>query len=84
MTTRQYAVNIADLSTDHLITSLLIARHIEHPEIVNAEPGRFDGAAAVLECDDETAENIMATIRLRYPKHAFRFYQGSSRTWARI
>lgn len=84
MNTPEYAANVADMTADRFITALHLKPHIRHNTIVEAEPGRFDGAGVILDCDDETIGNIVATIRLRYPRHAFRFYRGAGRTWARI
>lgn len=83
-----YACNIADMTRDEILSALLIGPHIPRPhDIVQAERGRVDGMAVVLPCDDETAQNIIAVVRLRWPRSLFRFYRRKSttaRTWVRV
>jgi hypothetical protein len=78
-----YAVNVGDMTKDVIISSILIGPHVQGRQIVKAEK-TLDGGAVVLECDDETAENIKAVIRMRYEKHAFRIYEGKGQTWKRV
>jgi len=79
-----YAVNVADLTKYPIVAQFLLAPVIEPREIVQAERERFDGAAIVLQCENERAAAIVATIRLKARKHELRCYVGKSKTWKRV
>lgn len=55
-----HAGSIARLVREIETDPLPIARR----EIVNVQPGRFDGAAVVLDCDDERARAIVQFLRI--------------------
>ena len=74
-----YSINVADMSKDPITSQFLIAPVIRSRQIVDNEPGRFDGGAVVLECDDERAKAIIDVIRMKYGKNEFRCYQGKKR-----
>lgn len=81
--TKQYAVNIADLTKDLIISRFLIADVVPNRIIVDAEKGRLDGGAILLECEGEKARAIIDIVRKKYQKHDFRFYEKGT-TWKRI
>ena len=82
-TAEQHAVNIADLTKDSVMAHLVVKPVCPNRVIVNCEPGRFDGAAVVLECGDEQARRTVAVIRLNWQTNLFRCYCGSGKTWKR-
>jgi len=45
---------------------------------VDVEPAKFDGAAVVLECDEERAAAIVAVIRTKYKRNQIRCWQSKS------
>jgi len=81
----QYAVNVADLTTDTIIAGFLVGPVTRAGNIVRAEPSAADGHALVLDCDDEQAAAIVDVIRMKYPKNLFRCYERGKRgAWRRI
>ena len=80
---KQYAVNIGDMTRDIIISQCLLAPYIDRDSRIKAEK-TMDGGAVLLNCDEETVNNIIAVIRMKYSKHIFRFYVGSKKTWKRI
>ena len=83
-----YAVNVLDWQAhkEDLCLKILLAGNVDETAaaVVDAEPGRVDGMALPLTCDDERARAIVATIRKHYHKNQLRLYRGSSRTWKRV
>jgi len=81
----QYAINIADLTRDPIMASLLIGPVTAAHLIVRAEPNAADGHAVILECDQQRAKAILDVIRMRYDKATVRCYrQGPRGGWRRI
>lgn len=74
-----YSINVADMSKDEITSRFLIVPVIQSRQIVDNEPGRFDGGAVVLECDDARAKAIIDVIRIKYGKNEFRCYKGKKR-----
>lgn len=61
---RRIAANIADLTRyDAVPRQCLIAPVVQAQQIVQVEPGRVDGAAVVLECDETRARAIVELLR---------------------
>lgn len=52
---KMIAINLADIVTADPITSYLVAPVIQGRKTVEVQPGRVDGVAVVLECEDERA-----------------------------
>jgi len=69
------AINIADLLKDAVLGQFLLAPVCPNRIIVNAEPGKMDGAALLLECPLDRAEAIVDVIRLRYGAAKMRCYK---------
>jgi len=69
----EYAVNLADLSRSEMqfIAGILLGPVIKGRNCVDAEPGRADGAAVVLECEQERAEAIIDTLRTGFKARAW-------------
>ena len=82
------AANIADLTKDPILARLAVAPFMPAArQIVHAEGNdRLDGDAVVLDCGDATGAALVQVVRMRYSKHAFRFYQksGGGAIWRRI
>ena len=58
------AANIADLTRyDEIPRQCLIAPVVGQKQIIDAEVGRMDGAAVVLECDEPRARAIVSLLR---------------------
>jgi len=86
-----YAINIADLTAlpqaRSVVSPMLLAPVTPHRIIVQAEPGRVDSGAVLLECDDARAEAIIHILRQKQPqKNLLRCYRrrGRGRTWQRV
>lgn len=84
-----YAIQLSDLlcaghETDRILLSWLVRPVMGRA--VDVEPANFDGAAVVLECDDERAAAIVAVIRTKYGRHQVRCWQSKSGTgsWKRV
>ena len=84
-----FALNLADLSkytADPGLKILLNGVASASSETIEAEPGRIDGRAVLLNCDDERGQAIISTIRKKYKRHELRCY--SSKTgrggWQRL
>ena len=61
---QRIAANIADLTRyDAIPRQCLIAPVVQTQRIIDAEPGRVDGAAVVLECDETRARAIVNLLR---------------------
>lgn len=83
---KEYAINIADLTKDSFFISLLIEPVIRNRQIVEAEKDRLDGGAVMLECDEERAKAIVEIIRKKHTKNDVRCYEKKTNTkiWKRI
>jgi len=57
------AVNIADCTKDSIISEFLLGPVIKSGKTVEAERGKLDGGAVVLECDDDRAKAIVEIVR---------------------
>lgn len=82
-----YAVNVADLTKPgaKVIATFMIAPVTPNRYTVTAEPGRLDGGAVVLECDDEHAQAIVEIIRRTWSRNALRCYHSQTgKTWKRV
>lgn len=75
----QYSINIADLTKDAILGPILIAPVTPNRTIIDAEPGRMDGMAILLECDEERAKAIIDVIRIKHEKHDIRCYKNNER-----
>lgn len=83
----QYAINVADLTRfaqKSISPPMLLIQPVMTNRVVNAEPGRFDGSAALLDCSEERALAIVSVIRVKIPRHMLRIYVNSGRRWRRI
>lgn len=87
----EYAINVADLTTVEgpllwLLQNVIPGGHEQHKlRVVEAEKGRVDGLAAILECGPERAEAIVQIARKQYGKNALRFYRSEGgTTWKRV
>ena len=71
-----YAINIADWSThkSDLGLKILLQPVVDQDRQVIAEPGRIDGIALQLNCDDKRGAAIIAMIRKKYPRNSIRCY----------
>lgn len=79
------AVNIGDLAEDKILAQFLVAPVVPSQTIVNCEPGRLDGGAVLLECEEERGEAIVWVIRKKHHKNKLRCYQkGKGKSWHRI
>jgi hypothetical protein len=58
----------------------------EGSEIVEAEKGRVDGTAVLLDCDDERGEAIHFVLRKKFTKNLFRMYYSKTGEggWKRV
>ena len=81
-----YAINVADMSRDSFLCSLLISPVTSSRQFVEAEKGRVDGSAILLECNAEHADAIIQVIRKKWAKHLIRCYQSKTGRggWKRI
>ena len=75
----QYSINVMDMTKDGILSSFMIAPVIKSRTLYNAEPGRVDGMAVILECPDERSKAIIECIRMKYGKNEFRCYYGKKR-----
>ena len=75
----QYSINVMDMTKDDILSSFMIAPAIKSRLLYNAEPGRVDGTAVILECPDERSKAIIECIRMKYGKNEFRCYYGKKR-----
>ena len=75
----QYSINVMDMTKDGILSSFMIAPVIKSRTLYNAEPGRVDGTAVILECPDERSKAIIECIRMKYGIHSFRCYYGKKR-----
>jgi len=74
----QYAVNVGDLTRDHILGAFLVGPLVPSRRLVHAEPGRIDGGAVVLECDEKQALGVVGVIRMKYPPHLIRCYESKT------
>lgn len=84
-----YAVNVADWTAcrDDFGLRILLGNVVDadRPMLVDAEPGRVDAPAVVLDCEEERAEAIVDVIREKYERHELRCYKSTTgRSWRRI
>lgn len=79
----RYAMNIADLTRyDEIVRGMLIAPVIQGRQMVEAERGRLDGAAVVMQCDDVRALAVIQLLRTMDEKagrYLLRAYQEGAR-----
>ena len=75
----QYSINVMDMTKDDILSTFMIAPVIKSRTLINAEPGRVDGTAVVLECPDDQSKAIIECIRMKYGKNEFRCYYGKKR-----
>jgi len=75
----QYSINVMDMTKDGILSSFMIAPVIKSRTLYNAEPGRVDGMAVILECPEERAKAIIEVIRMKFGKNEFRCYAGKKR-----
>ena len=84
------AVNIADLTRyDEIPRQCLIAPVVSSgAAIIDGEPGRIDGKAVVLECDETRARSIISIMRsydTKAKRYLLRAYvQGPRGGWKKI
>jgi hypothetical protein len=92
MVKREYALNVADLTyfPPHIAPFLLPQDVVQNRVLVDAEPGRVDGSALVLETDEDRAIAIIRLLRhMAYKsgvKHPLRAYvrKAGTKTWKRV
>ncbi len=75
----QISINVMDMTKDSILSQFMIAPVIQSRALFNAEPGRVDGMAVVLDCPEERARAIVDVIRMKYGKNEFRCYEGKRR-----
>lgn len=85
----EYAVNIADLTRwgkKPLSAPMMLLRPVLSEAWVDCEPKRFDGAAALFNCNEERASAIVSVLRMKIPKHLLRIYvrEHGRKAWKRI
>lgn len=74
-----YGINIMDMTKDDILATFLIAPVCRSKHTYTAEPGRVDGTAVQLECNDDRARAIIEVIRMKYGKNEFRCYENKKR-----
>jgi len=74
-----YSVNVMDMTKDDILSTFMIAPVIRSRQIIEAEKGRIDGMAVILDCPEERARAIIEVIRSKYGKNEFRCYEGKKR-----
>jgi len=74
-----YSVNVMDMTKDNILSTFMIAPVIRSRQIIEAEKGRIDGMAVILDCPEERARAIIEVIRSKYGKNEFRCYDGKKR-----
>jgi len=74
-----YSVNVMDMTKDDILSTFMIAPVIRSRQIIEAEKGRIDGMAVILDCPEERARAIIEVIRSKYGKNEFRCYDGKKR-----
>ena len=82
-----YAVNILDmLPEDKILAQVLLLPIVDPHTVADVEPGRVDGKACVLLCDDERGKAVVDIIRMKKEKHELRCYhqKPGCKTWARV
>jgi hypothetical protein len=88
-----YAVSIADMTKEPLISSLLFSPFIHHGEA--AVPGdifaaegkdEYSSMAAKLHCTAEEFAGLLLIVRRRYHRNEFRLYQSKTGRggWKRV
>ena len=80
----EYAVNVADLTKHRFVAQWILAPVVPGRSVVDVEPGRFDGAGILLECDEERAQAIVDVIRTKLKKHQLRCYKKEGGSWKRV
>ena len=77
------AANIADLTRyESIPRQCLIAPVIQRQQIIKAEPGRVDGGAVILECDETQAQAIVDLLRsydIKAKRYILRAYKEGPR-----
>lgn len=79
-----YAIQLSDLlvaQKQQPLVSLLVRPHLSQ-ETVIIDNQHFDHIATPLTCGDAQAAAIVAVLRLHFPPHALRIWQG--KPWRRI
>ena len=89
MNQQRIAANIADLTRYEAIPrQCLIAPVIQNQRIIDTEPGRVDGAAVVLECEETRARSIVQLLRAydaKAKRYALRAYaEGPRGGWRKV
>lgn len=83
-----YAMNVADAATfvqqEPAIFAMLVAPRLTK-QIVDAEPGRFDGMATLF-TDEPGTEAFIKVLRIRKSKSALRIYRSKTGRggWERV
>ena len=80
----EYAVNVADLTKHRFVAQWILAPVVLGRVVVDVEPGRFDGAGILLECDEERAQAIVDVIRTKLKKHQLRCCKKEKGSWKRV
>jgi len=76
--THPYSVSIADLTRQPLLAALLIEPVTKGRQIREITTREIDGhGALVLECDDDRAQAIIATIRIKHRKNTLRCWKNT-------
>ncbi len=73
------SVNVMDMTKDDILSTFMIAPVIRSKILIDAERGRVDGTAVLLDCPEERARAIIAVIRQKYGKNELRCYDGKKR-----
>jgi len=87
----QYAVNLADLTFREveMAVRLLLSPVCPNKLVVDAEKKRVDGAALVLECEEERAQAICEVLQtLVYPRKGLRgprcYESKTGKSWRKV
>ena len=75
------ALSLADIGTADPVAYMLVEPVIRGRKTVEVQPGRVDGVAVVLECDDERARAIVDVLRMKYPKWRMRAWERVDGAW---
>ena len=88
MSAPTYLINIADLTAvPALLCGMFLAPLLDRSAIINAEPGRFDGIAALIKPEIEQARMAAAITVLRrqgFGTADLRVYVQRGATWHRL
>ena len=78
------AVNLADLATlqqgkPGLCMPMLLISPVMRRETIDTNRRKVDGAAVILECDDDRSDAILQVLRMKYTRAQLRIYRRGPR-----